>query len=144
MGATAITVLAGARIVAMASAPAADATRHLISGSSVLFWAFGTWLFPALIAAGVWRHIVHRVPLGYEAALWAIIFPLGMYSVASYSLRAEDPLPMVGASGDEEGWLARAAWAAISPAMLSPLSATLRGEPPAPAASAMAEPSGGT
>jgi Molybdopterin oxidoreductase len=46
MGATAITVLAGARIVAMASAPAVDATRHLIAGSSVLFWELGTWLFP--------------------------------------------------------------------------------------------------
>jgi len=56
MGATAITVLAGARIAAMASAPAVDVTRHLIAGFSVLFWAFGTWLFPALIAAGVWRH----------------------------------------------------------------------------------------
>jgi tellurite resistance protein TehA-like permease len=143
MGATAITVLAGARIVAMASAPAGNATRHLIAGSSVLFWAFGTWLFPALIAAGVWRHVVHRVPLGYEAALWAIIFPLGMYSVASYALKAEDHLPIVGAIGDVEGWLALAAWAVTFTAMLYHLYATLLREPPAPVASAVAEPSGG-
>jgi len=118
MGATAITVLAGARIVAMASAPAGDATRHLIAGSSVLFWAFGTWLFPALIAAGAWRHIVHRVPLVYEAALWSIIFPLGMYSVASYSLKTEDHLPIVGMIGKVEGWFALAAWAVTFAAML--------------------------
>src|SRR5262249_11582570 len=142
MGVTAITVLAGARIVAMASAPARDATRHLIAGFSVLFWAFGTWLFPALIAAGAWRHIVHKVPLGYKAALWAIIFPLGMYSVASYSLNAVDHLPIAGAIGDVEGWLALAAWAATFTAMLYHLYATLLREPPAPVASAVAGPSG--
>jgi tellurite resistance protein TehA-like permease len=143
MGATAITVLAGARIVAMASAPAVDATRHLIAGFSVLFWAVGTWLFPPLLAAGVWRHIVHKVPVGYEAALWAIIFPLGMYSVASYSLKAEDHLPIAGVIGEVEGWFALAAWVATFAAMLYHLYATLLREPPATAASAVAEPSGG-
>jgi len=143
MGATAITVLAGARIVAMASAPAVDATRHLIAGFSVLFWAFGTWLFPPLIAAWVWRHIVHKVPLGYEAALWAIIFPLGMYSVAAYSLDAEGHLPIAGVIGEVEGWVALAAWVVTFAAMLCHLCRTLLQEPPVPSASAMAEPSGG-
>jgi tellurite resistance protein TehA-like permease len=70
-GATAITVVAGARIVQMADAPMVAATRGLIAGASVMFWAFGTWLIPALVAAGVWRHVVHRVPLRYEATLWS-------------------------------------------------------------------------
>jgi tellurite resistance protein TehA-like permease len=140
MGATAITVLAGARIVAMASAPAVDATRHLIAGFSVLFWEFGTWLFPPLIAAGIWRHIVHRVPLGYEAALWAIIFPLGMYSVASYSLDAEDHLPIARVIGGVEGWFALAAWVVTFAAMIYHLYGTLLQEPPVPA---MARSSGG-
>ena len=51
MGATAITVVAGARIVQMADAPMVTATRGLIAGASVIFWAFGTWLIPALVAA---------------------------------------------------------------------------------------------
>jgi tellurite resistance protein TehA-like permease len=143
MGATAITVLAGARIVAMASAPAVDVTRYLIAGFSVLFWAFGTWLFPALIAAGVWRHVVHRVPLVYEAPLWSIIFPLGMYSVASYSLNAEDHLPIAGVIGEVEGWLALAAWVATFAAMLFHLYRTLLREPPVPSAFTVAEPTGG-
>jgi tellurite resistance protein TehA-like permease len=130
MGATAITVLAGARIGAMASAPAVDASRSLIAGFSVLFWVFGTWLFPALIAAAVWRHIVHRVPLGYEAALWAIIFPLGMYSVASYSLNAEEHLPIAGVIGEVEGWIALAAWVVTFTAMLCHLYGTLLRDPP--------------
>ena len=67
----------------MADAPMVAATRGLVAGASVVFWAFGTWLIPALVAAGVWRHVVHRVPLRYEATLWSIVFPLGMYGVGS-------------------------------------------------------------
>src|SRR5690606_8374791 len=75
MGATAITVLAGARIVEMADAPMVSATRGLVAGASVVFWTFGTWLIPPLVGAGVWRHVVHRIPLRYEAPLWSVVFP---------------------------------------------------------------------
>jgi tellurite resistance protein TehA-like permease len=78
MGATTITVVAGARIVEMAEAPMVDTTRGLIAGLSVVFWAFGTWLIPPLVAAGIWKHLVHRVPLRYEAPLWSVVFPVGM------------------------------------------------------------------
>lgn len=67
MGATAITVLAGARIAAMADTPIVVVTRDLIASGSVVFWAFGTWLIPALVAAGWWRHVTHRIPLRYDA-----------------------------------------------------------------------------
>ena len=63
MGASAITVLAGARIVEMADAPVVVVTRDLVAGASVVFWAFATWLVPVLVAAGWWRHCVHRVDL---------------------------------------------------------------------------------
>src|SRR5690606_20295195 len=46
MGAVAITVVAGAQIADMESAPMVDATRALIAGLSVVFWAFATWLIP--------------------------------------------------------------------------------------------------
>ena len=82
MGAVAITVVAGARIVEMDAAPMVDATRGLIAGLSVVFWAFATWLIPVLVAAGVWRHFVRNVPLVYVPTLWSMIFPLGMYAVA--------------------------------------------------------------
>lgn len=106
MGACAITVLAGARIVEMGSAPMVDATRGLVAGLSVVFWAFATWLIPVLFAAGVWRHWVHQVPLTYEATLWSICFPLGMYAVAGIYLGQADQLPLVGAIGRAELWLA--------------------------------------
>jgi tellurite resistance protein TehA-like permease len=110
MGATAITVLAGARIVQMADAPMVAVTRGLIAGASVVFWAFGTWLIPVLVAAGWWRHVTHRVPLRYEATLWSIVFPLGMYGVAGHYLGSADHLPIVRVIGENETWAALAAW----------------------------------
>src|SRR5699024_8375598 len=95
MGATAITVVAGSRIAMLDEAPMVDATRGLIAGASVLFWAFGTWLIPPLVIAGLWRHRRHRIPFRYEATMWSIIFPLGMYGVGSQFLGTVDELPIV-------------------------------------------------
>ena len=118
MGASAITVLAGARIVEMAAAPMVDATRGLIAGASVMFWAFATWLIPVLVAAGWWRHHTHRVPLAYEATWWSIIFPLGMYAVAGIYLGQANDLPLVGIIGSSELWVAFAAWVTAMAAMV--------------------------
>ncbi len=106
MGALAITVLAGARIVEMADAPMVAVTRDLIAGLAVVFWAVATWLIPVLVAAGWWRHVRRRVPLRYEATLWSIIFPLGMYAVAGIYLGRADHLPVVEAVGRAELWVA--------------------------------------
>jgi tellurite resistance protein TehA-like permease len=124
MGATAITVVAGAAIVDMADAPMVDATRGLVAGTSVLFWAFGTWLIPVLVAGGVWRHVIHRVPLRYEPTLWSIVFPLGMYGVAGESLGQADHLPIVHAIGAGEIWVALGAWVVTFAAMLRHLART--------------------
>ncbi|WP_430296818.1 tellurite resistance/C4-dicarboxylate transporter family protein [Sinomonas sp. B1-1] len=125
MGAMAISVLAGARIVEMAGAPMVDATRGLVAGSSVVFWSFASWLFPVLVAAGWWRHFVHRVPLAYEPGLWSVIFPLGMYAVAGIYLGRADHLPIVATIGRAELWVAVAAFLAAFAGMLWHLWATL-------------------
>ena len=118
MGALAITVLAGARIVEMADAPMVAVTRDLIAGLAVVFWAFATWLIPVLVAAGWWRHVRRRVPLRYEATLWSIIFPLGMYAVAGIYLGRADDLPLVEAVGRSELWVAFAACVLVFAAMV--------------------------
>ncbi|GAA6525339.1 tellurite resistance/C4-dicarboxylate transporter family protein [Intrasporangium sp. DVR] len=125
MGAVAITVVAGARIVEMDSAPMVDATRGLIAGLSVVFWAFATWLIPALVAAGVWRHYVRKVPLVYVPTLWSMIFPLGMYAVAGIYLGRADRLPIVEAIGSGWLWVALTAWAIVFVAMARSVSAAL-------------------
>ena len=44
-------------------------------------------LLVIVVAIGVWRHIVHRFPLRYHPSYWAMVFPLGMYGVATYRMR---------------------------------------------------------
>jgi tellurite resistance protein TehA-like permease len=125
MGALAITVLAGARIVEMADAPMVRVTRDLIAGLAVVFWAFATWLIPVLVAAGWWRHVRRRVPLRYDATLWSIVFPLGMYAVAGIYLGRADDLPVVAAIGRAELWVALTVWVAVFTAMVRHVAITV-------------------
>ena len=118
MGALAITVLAGERIVEMANAPIVSATRGLIAGLTVVMWGFATWLIPVLVAAGWWRHVVTRLPLRYDATLWSVIFPLGMYAVAGTYLGEADHLPIVSTIGSSWLWVAFAAWVLVFLAMV--------------------------
>jgi tellurite resistance protein TehA-like permease len=110
MGATAITVVGGADIVRMSVYPVAIAVRDVVEGTVVLFWAFGTWLVPPLIAVGVWRHVRHRIPLTYEPALWSIVFPIGMYGVGSHYLGLAAHLPLIRDIGIHEVWVALGVW----------------------------------
>lgn len=117
MGAVAITIVAGAKIVEMSSTPMVDATSGLIAGLVVLCWAWATWLIPVLFAVGIWRHVVHRIPLRYESTWWSIVFPLGMYAVAGMYLGRADALPIVEWIGATWLWVAVAAWAWAAVAM---------------------------
>jgi tellurite resistance protein TehA-like permease len=85
MGAVAITTLAGSVLVLRDAAVLAE-LRPFILGFTLLFWATATWWFPLLIGLGVWRHIVHRVPIRYDVQYWSMVFPLGMYTVATMRL----------------------------------------------------------
>ncbi|MEV5934067.1 tellurite resistance/C4-dicarboxylate transporter family protein [Streptomyces sp. NPDC052079] len=129
MGAVAITVVAGARIVEIESDPMVDAVRGLVAGMSVVFWCFATWLIPVLTALGVWRHYVHRVPLVYEPTWWSVVFPLGMYAVAGIYLGRADHLPIVEWIGRAWLWVALTAWTLVFLAMLHTLLTTRSREP---------------
>jgi len=117
MGATAITVLAGTGI-ATAGRPALAGVREVAAAISLAYWVLGTVLIPPLLAAWWWRHVTHRVPLRYEPTWWSIVFPLGMYGVATRRLGEVADLPLVAATGRYELWLAAAAWTAAFAAML--------------------------
>lgn len=118
MGAMAIAVVAGTSIVDMQSTPMVDATRNLIAGTVVVFWSFCVWLIPVLVGAGVWRHFVHRVPLTYVPTLWSIVFPVGMFAVASINLGRVDQLPVVELIGDGALAVAVLVWTVVFVAML--------------------------
>jgi tellurite resistance protein TehA-like permease len=127
MGAAAITVLAGAYLLALPDAIRL-VPRDLVAGMSMAMWSFCTWLIPLLLALGVWRHVVRRVPLRYESALWGMAFPIGMYAVASYQLGQATATPWLTAFGRGAAWIAFAVWALVFTAMLAAGFRWLRGQ----------------
>lgn len=116
MGATAITVFAASRILIL---PARlPVTAPTLSGLTFLLWSFGTWWIPLLLLLGVWRHLLRRVPLKYEPALWSMVFPLGMYAAASAAFGQVEGLGALQWIARVEVWFGLAAWAATLVAML--------------------------
>ncbi len=114
-GAVAITVLAGSNL--LIAAPESERLTRLagfIEGMTVLAWATATFWFPLMIAIGVWRHVVRRVPLRYHPSYWSLVFPIGMYSAATFRMRAAidletlEPLPKVALAGALLAWTATA------------------------------------
>lgn len=96
-GAVAITVLAGSNVL-LAADQAPERIARLapfLEGLVVMAWATATFWFPLMIAIGIWRHLVRRVPLRYHPSYWSMVFPLGMYGAATHRMRAAidlDPL----------------------------------------------------
>jgi tellurite resistance protein TehA-like permease len=117
MGATAISVLAGALILRLPPGPLVAAVHGVVTGLSVVLWAFGTWLIPLLLILGAWRHLLHHVPLAYEPGMWSIVFPVGMYGVASRELGAVLNVSWLVTLGRYEGWLGLAVWVVVAVAM---------------------------
>jgi tellurite resistance protein TehA-like permease len=96
-GAVAITVLAGANLLlARGSSARIERVAPFVEGIVVLAWATATFWFPLMVAIGVWRHIVRAVPLRYHPSYWAMVFPLGMYGVATYRMRTATRLASFG------------------------------------------------
>jgi tellurite resistance protein TehA-like permease len=131
MGATAISVRAGAQLLALpAGLPARAATASVVAGLSYLLWSIGTWWIPLLVLLGCWRHLVRRWPLRYEADLWSIVFPLGMYSAATEALGRAAKLGFMTPVAHVMLWAAIAAWLAVATAAVT----SLVRRPPATAA----------
>jgi tellurite resistance protein TehA-like permease len=116
MGAVAITALAGAEITLLPRSALLDATGGVIRTGSLAAWVLATWLVPALLAMTWWRHLTRRVPLTYDESLWSIVFPLGMYAVASTRLGAADGFSFLDDVGRVWIWVALAAWAVTAAA----------------------------
>lgn len=87
MGAAAISANAGTALIALpAPLPFLAAQRPFVDGITLMLWSWATWWIPLLTLFGLWKHGVNRRPLRYEPVLWSLVFPLGMYAVASARL----------------------------------------------------------
>jgi tellurite resistance protein TehA-like permease len=132
MGATAISVFAGARDLGLPKTiPVIAATASFIDGFTFALWAFGTWWIPLLVILGLWRHVHHNWPLTYEPTLWSVVFPLGMYSVATLVFGKAAHLPFMHPLARVMLWVAVAAWALVAAAFLTRVAREVRPGPTA-------------
>ena len=87
MGAMAISVLTGSLLIT--NSPDAHfllSLRPFLEGFTVFFWATGTWWIPIIAILAAWRHGYRRLPFEYDPLYWGAVFPLGMYSVATFKM----------------------------------------------------------
>jgi tellurite resistance protein TehA-like permease len=127
MGAAAIATNAGSTLIV--SEPGLDflvAMRPFIDGTTLVLWAWATWWIPLLVIFGIWRHVVQRYPLRYHPAYWNLVFPLGMYTVATYRLSLAADYTALQAVSRVMVWVALAAWVATSVGLLASMRATFR------------------
>jgi tellurite resistance protein TehA-like permease len=123
MGALAITTLAAANLLGASDTWAGvEQLKPFLTGTMLLAWSFATWWIPLLVAVGVWRHVVQRTALRYDPQYWALVFPLGMYSAATYKMKVVLQLGFLTPVSAVFFWVALAAWAVTFLAMAAALS----------------------
>ncbi len=119
MGAAAISANAGSALAADgATMPFLRSMQPFVDGMTLGLWAWATWWIPLLILLGVWKHGIHRVPIVYSPKLWSIVFPVGMYGVATFRLSHVADVPALQSWSWAVAWIALAAWSATAIALL--------------------------
>ena len=133
MGATAISVRAAAGIlgcVETAPDPLITGMHSFILGLAVVLWSFGSWFIPLLVLFGLWRYFVRGYSWAYEPKLWSVVFPLGMYTVASQTLGTAADIGFMTSLARAWVWVGVAAWFAVTVLLLVAFIGSLRAHEP--------------
>ncbi len=127
MGAAAIATNAGSTLILTEpDLPFLLAMRPFVNGTTLILWAWATWWIPLLVIFGVWRHLVRRYPLTYAPMYWSLVFPLGMYAVATYRLSLASDFEPIEIFSQVMVWVALGAWLATMGGLVVSLRARMR------------------
>jgi tellurite resistance protein TehA-like permease len=126
MGGLAIATLAGDNIHTLAPTWLAGPVRVV----TVVTWVTATLWIPPLIYFGLHRISQRPDMLHFAGVWWAFVFPLGMYSVASYTMAVEIGQRSLITVSLVFFWDALAAWLIVVVAALLLLGRALVGERP--------------
>jgi tellurite resistance protein TehA-like permease len=111
-GAAAICALAGATLI-KAFAGTTDYAVYIpaMKMAILLLWATATFWLPLLFILETWRH--YKAGFSYSPAYWSMVFPLGMYTVATLQLAAVIQLHFLNAIAGAFIFIAWAAWVIV-------------------------------
>jgi tellurite resistance protein TehA-like permease len=119
MGAAAISANAGTALITSDPAlPFLAAQRPFVDGVTMMLWAWATWWIPMLVIFGLWKHVANRLPLAYEPPMWSLVFPLGMYALASARLGLAADFAPLRWIAHLMIWIALAAWLVVFAGLL--------------------------
>lgn len=127
MGAMAISTLAGATLISVASTSAIlSQLVPFLKGFTLFFWATATWWIPMLVILGAWRHVYKRFRLAYDPQYWGAVFPLGMYAVCTFRLSSAIEAPFLTVIPRYFIYVAVVAWCLTFSAMVYSFAKALR------------------
>jgi tellurite resistance protein TehA-like permease len=106
--------------------------RPFIDGVTLIMWAWATWWIPLLLLFGILKQGVCRVPITYTPMLWSLVFPLGMYALASLRLSLAADFAPLRAISETMVWISVAVWTATLGGMLIAIWRSFRDFRPAP------------
>lgn len=114
MGAAAISANAGSNLLLVDPVIPMLAELHaIVQMLSIMLWTWATWWIPLLVIIGVWTHGHNKVPIKYNPMQWSIIFPLGMYTVATYNLSLSAEFEPLFHLSYAMLWVAGICWGAL-------------------------------
>jgi len=90
----------------------------VIEAVALITWAWATWWIPLLLLISYWKHVTHKVPLAYDPRQWSIVFPIGMYTVASIQLSLAVEIDPLHWGSHVVVWVALGVWSLLIIAIL--------------------------
>lgn len=114
MGAAAISANAGSNLLLTDPViPLLVDLRPVVQMLSIMLWTWATWWIPLLVIIGLWKHVYCKVPLKYDPMQWSIVFPLGMYTVATNNLALSAEFKPLLYLSSGMLWIAFIAWTSL-------------------------------
>lgn len=115
MGAAAIAVVDGSQFVVVRDLPLFFATiKPFIEGMVLLLWEWGTAWIPILCLMELWKAWYFKVSFRYQPSLWAMVFPLGMYTAATDLLYSSTHLEIFHKLVPIFLWVTFAVWCLVA------------------------------